>query len=576
MPDMTRSKAIKLLATQQFDLLIVGGGVFGATTAWQASKRGLKVALVEATDFGHGASAHSYKIIHGGIRYLQHLDLRRLFASSRERSAFMRMAPHLCEPLPIMIPTYGLGKQGKLFLGIGCLLYDLLTLFRNRKIKDPSRRIPYTRFVGKDFVLREYPSLPAQNLTGACIINDGRFYNPTRLVWSFCESAAAEGGVVGNYLSADQLLIENGVVKGAVVTDRISGERISVKSKVTLNATGAWTSDWLSAVSKGQVQYKQVYSRDMCFAVKRKSISPFTLAVQGETADPDAIVAREKRHLFMSPWRQFTLIGVWHKVTDMKPDAIEVTNHELQIVLDEINSAYPGLDLTLSDIGVINTGLVPFGENQRSDVDLSYGKRSIILDHGDQDQLKHLLTLIGLRYTMARAEGEAVLDIVQRKLSQPRSKLKTDFMRLASADYVDLQEYIAETGNQTANTLAEAVSQALVRNHGSNASAVIELIRSEPELAEVYATTTVTRAEVRYVCQHEMVESLSDVVFRRTDIATGGSPGPAVFKQILNDVIAVTFWDPQRQRKELQRVESELLAMNKLEHRADAAVGAPV
>ncbi|NNF29200.1 MAG: FAD-dependent oxidoreductase, partial [Gemmatimonadetes bacterium] len=120
-----------------FDLIVIGGGIYGACAAWDAAQRGLSVALVERDDFGAATSANSYKIIHGGIRYVQHGDVKRVRSSSAERRAFLRNAPHLVKPLPIVVPTYGRAMKGRLALKLGMSIYDALTPDRNRGISDP-------------------------------------------------------------------------------------------------------------------------------------------------------------------------------------------------------------------------------------------------------------------------------------------------------------------------------------------------------------------------------------------------------------------------------------------------------
>src|SRR5690606_9348005 len=147
------SRNFAALDSRVFDVLVVGGGIFGACAAWDASLRGLSVALVERTDFASGVSANSYKFVHGGIRYLQHADIRRLRQSCGERSALLRVAPHLVSPVPVAIPTYSSVRQGKALLGAGMLLYDLLTADRNRGILDRDRKIPLSRFMSRSDVL---------------------------------------------------------------------------------------------------------------------------------------------------------------------------------------------------------------------------------------------------------------------------------------------------------------------------------------------------------------------------------------------------------------------------------------
>jgi glycerol-3-phosphate dehydrogenase len=136
---------ISQLTNKGFDVVIIGGGMFGVCAAWEAAQRGLSAALIERGDFCQATSANHFKMVHGGIRYLQHLDINRIRESSRERAAFLRTSPHLVQPLPIVIPTYGHGMKGKEVLGAGMFLYDVLTADRNRGIPDPLRRIPNSR-----------------------------------------------------------------------------------------------------------------------------------------------------------------------------------------------------------------------------------------------------------------------------------------------------------------------------------------------------------------------------------------------------------------------------------------------
>jgi glycerol-3-phosphate dehydrogenase len=126
------------LASQPFDVLVVGGGACGAATAREAALRGYRTALIEREDFSAGASAHCFKVVHGGIRYVQHGDVRRMRASCRERAVLLRIAPHLVAPLAFVIPTYGHAKSSKWFLGTGMLLYDALTADLNRHVSDPA------------------------------------------------------------------------------------------------------------------------------------------------------------------------------------------------------------------------------------------------------------------------------------------------------------------------------------------------------------------------------------------------------------------------------------------------------
>jgi len=551
-----RSSVLEQLREGEFDLVVFGGGIFGAVTAWAAAVRGLRPVLLEAEDFAGGSSANSYKVIHGGIRYVQHFDFARVLASCRERSAFLRIAPHLCEPLPIVIPTYGWGKLGIPFLGAGCYLYDLVTLFRNRGIADPARRIPFTRIIGRRAVMEEFPGVDSNGLTGACVINDGRFYNPTRLVWAFCDDLRSRGGTVLNYARVTGVEREGERVSAVRVEDGIGGETFSVRAKAVVNAAGPWAERWLADAGLARERKAGTYSRDACFVVRNTLGLSRTLAVQSSTGDPDALLAREKRHLFVSPWRQdYLLIGVWHKVTDEVPERLSIEPSELSSWIDELRAAYPGLELHERDVIAWNCGLVPFGDEQKSETDLSYGKRTDIVDHRDSDGIDNLVTLIGLRYTMARAEGEKALEILRRRLGWADRRQPSDRTRLRTADFESFDSLCRELEEAGRELLEPKVLVALAHNHGSDARRLLERMREDPPSAAVFDNTTVTAAEVRWVCEHEAVETLADVVLRRTDIGTGEYPGAETIAAVADIVGAYKGWNGARREREIVALE---------------------
>src|ERR1044072_5848993 len=195
------------LVAQEFDVLIIGAGAFGAAAARDATLRGLRTALSERADFGGATSAECFKMVHGGIRYLQHADVPRLRASSYERSALLRIAPHLVQPLPIAIPTYGRGRRGRAFLATGATVYDFLTLDRNRGIRDRHRQIRNSRFLSRARLLELFRHLQPRELTGAVVFEDGQMHNPARLVLAFVTSAVDAGATACNYVEARRILV---------------------------------------------------------------------------------------------------------------------------------------------------------------------------------------------------------------------------------------------------------------------------------------------------------------------------------------------------------------------------------
>lgn len=551
-----------LLTEKEYDLVIIGGGIFAACAAWDASLRGLSVALIEKHDFCSGSSANSLKFIHGGIRYLQHGDIVRLKHSCNERSAMLRIAPHLVRPLPVLIPTYGHATSGKLFLGLGMYLYDFLTLGRNRGISDLKRHIPLTRFLNRKDVLSEYPDLDKKGLTGAALFSDAQMYNPTRLVLAFIKSAVERGAQVANYVEAENLIRDGNRVVGVQAKDRISGTKINIKAKAVLNAAGPW-SDWLleHAIPEAKTQ-KNVYSRDACFLIKRRFSSSRAIAIQAQTKDPDALLSRPARHLFLVPWRDYTLVGVWHVIWDKHPEQVIVKEDEVQDFIDEINWAYPSLKLTTNDACMWNAGLVPFGENEEGAKNLSYGKRSHFIDHKTADDLDNLVTLIGVRYTTARGDSAKAIDLICKKLGVKRRKPKTDFIPVVGGDIADFDEAVQQLFKKQTLGLSEDCVRALVHNYGTEVDNIIAIASQDIALSAVLGDTQVLKAEVVNAVTNETAYNLSDVVFRRTDLATGSNPGEQVLMECADIMSGLLGWDEQEKKSQVESVLQRFPAWN--------------
>ena len=411
---------INKLVDREFDVVIIGAGMFGACALWEAAHRGLSAVLIEKGDFCQATSANHYKMVHGGIRYLQHGDIIRIRESSRERSAFLRVAPHLVTPLPIVIPTYGHGMKGKELLKIGMYTYDLLTADRNTGIKDPERKIPLSRFISKNELLDLFPGVKKDGLTGAAIFNDAQMYSPPRLALSFIHSAIEEGAEAANYVEAIDFVKKGNRVIGVKARDLISTNEFEIRGKVVLNTVGPWADELLKRSLGIKLIPKPAFSRDAAFVIKRKPKNNLALATTLKTKDVDALFDRGGRHVFIVPWmdRDYTLIGVWHVVWGESKDNIYVTENELENFISEVNEADPEMELKVSDVSMINTGLTLFGETNPGSTRMSFGKRSLLIDHSKDHSIDGLISLIGVRATIARGMSEKMIELAAKKIGK--------------------------------------------------------------------------------------------------------------------------------------------------------------
>ncbi len=546
------------LAEREFDVLVIGGGSFGAAAAREAALLGLHTALIERSDFGSGASAECFKMVHGGIRYLQHADLKRLRASCHERSTFLRIAPHLVQPLPIAIPTYGKARRGRAFLGAGACAYDLLTLDRNWDVPDPARKIRRTRFLSRSELLALYPQLAAPNLSGAVLFEDGQMYNPARLVLAFVKAAVANGASACNYLEAQDYLWRDSQVTGVRARDVLTGETLDIRARLTLNAAGPWA----DFINRDEVRFgafkRAPFSRDAYFIVDRAPTSSVALAVQGSSRDKDAVLSRSNRHLFAVPWRDKTLFGVWHRHWTTPPDTAEIAPEELESWIAELNTAYPALDLTMDEVSFANCGLVPFGETATAQ-ELSFGKESKLIDHRFTHRVGGLVSLIGIRFTTARADAQRALAML---LQQWPERLHVHSRRsthtpVPGGDISDFESFRAQCGKSLAG-LPQATVDGLVRNFGTEYRAVLAQRETGDAAAPALVGKSTLLREVRYAVEREMAVRLDDVVMRRTDLAAGEHPGHIALERVAAEMAQRLGWSQQRTGEEIERTEAIL------------------
>jgi glycerol-3-phosphate dehydrogenase len=543
------------LTEKEFDLIIVGGGIFGICAAWDAVLRGLSVALVEQGDFAGATSANCFKMVHGGLRYLQHADFYRMRESNRELNSLLRIAPHQVSPLPIAIPTYGHGMQSKQVLRLALHIYDLITFDRNRGLNDPDRRVPPPRVISRQECIALFPGVHREGLTGAVIFHDGHMYSPPRLGLSYLKSAVEAGAVAANYVEAIDFVRRDGRVSGIQARDVLSGEEFAIIGKLVLNTAGPWAEQLLKRRTGLHLRPPLSYSRDACFVVARPLLERYALAVQGRTRDPDAILNRGHRHLFLVPWREHTLIGVWHVVYTGLPGEFTVTETELKGFLDEINQAYPPLSLELKDVALWHAGLVPFGENESGAADLSYGKRSHLIDHAKEHGVEGLISVIGVRYTTSRGVAERALNLVFRKLGRRTPKSVTATTPIYGGRIERFAEFQRAAVDNRPTALTPRVMQALVHNHGSAYKEVLQYL-DDPRWRGTLDTSPVLKAEVVHAVREEMAQKLADVVFRRTDLGTGGYPGATALMQCVEVMALELGWTENQVRRELDEVMS--------------------
>jgi glycerol-3-phosphate dehydrogenase len=330
---------------------------------------------------------------------------------------------------------------------------------------------------------------------------------------------------------------------------------LTIRAKSVLNAAGPYAERLLARGMGCSLSPPTHWSRDAFFVVAKPLIAgDQALALPSQTRDPDARLSRGGRHLFLTPWRGYTLVGVWHKVYQGPPDEFDVADEELEAFIAEINGAYAGLHLTLNDVSLWNAGLIPFGENDPAAKDLRFGHRSRIVDHKKEHGVDGLVTLIGVRFTTGPLEAISAVNLIFRKLGRkvPNSCLLAT--PLDGGDIENFEALVQEADSRGPPGTGPHAMRALAHNHGSAYNRVLQHVRQQPELGAKIGSFQVLKAEVVHAVREEMAQTLADVVLRRTDLGTGEYPGRIALKTCAELMAVELGWDHARITREVDDV----------------------
>jgi glycerol-3-phosphate dehydrogenase len=537
------------LADTTFDVVVVGGGIYGAAIAREASLRGLAVALVEKGDFASATSSNSHKIVHGGLRYLQHGDLFRVRASIRERSALLRIAPHLVRVQSFLMPTYGHGLRGREALVAALSLNELLSFDRNRGL-DRSRQIPPARMLSATECSRLAPGIPREGLTGGALWYDGLMIDSERMVLAFLMSAAEKGAALANYAAATATLVRSGRLEGVRVRDALGGGELDLRARVVIDAGGPWSVR--GAVAGGDL----ASGGDVALAKALNLVLPpivgeHAIGIGRRFLDGGGRARSDRRLFFLVPWRGVTLAGTTYLPYQGVPDGLAITEAEIETFVQEIVLAYPTIRLSLGDVRLVHAGLVPVTGRRELAADVELATKFQIRDHADG-----MLSVTGVKYTTARGVAEAAMDRVAARLGLAARGSSSDDVPLYGGEFEGgIDRYVEqEVAAAPLGVSAEAIRH-WVSAHGSRYRAVLALGSEDRQWLESVAEgSEVTGADVVHSIRHEMAVTLADVVFRRTGLGSAGDPGGGALEVAARIAARELRWSEARTSEELAEV----------------------
>jgi glycerol-3-phosphate dehydrogenase len=493
-----RQDSLRRLADEQFDVLVIGGGVTGAGVALDAASRGLKTALVEKGDFASGTSSKSSKMIHGGLRYLQQREFRLVYENLAERQRLLNNAPHLVSPLPFLIPLFGrdgvVSKTVARSYSTALWLYDLTGGLR---IGSRHKR------VNKDEALSHLPTLNTDHLVAGFLYFDARA-DDARLTLTLARTAALEhGAVVANYTPVVRLTTnERNVANGAVVRPDPSDEstEFPIRARVVVNATGVWADD-VRALDEGTHPHSLRPAKGVHVTVPADRLPCDIAAV--------IPVPKDRRSIFVVSWPGTDLVYLGTTDTDYQGplDDPSCTPEDVDYLLEAANNVTTS-HLTRADVTGVWAGLRPLLAPPEKGGHFSERTSDLSRRHTVRTSQHGVVTVTGGKLTTYRKMAEDTVDAVVRQLGEPSKSRRcvTKSLSLIGAT------------KATKDPVALSHPHAhLLGRYGTESAAVLALAEGRPELLDpVVAGLPYTGAELLYAAREEMAQTLDDVLARRT------------------------------------------------------------
>ncbi len=447
---------LKQLSNTPFDIVIVGGGIYGAAIAREAATRGLSCALIDKGDFCGATSANSLKIIHGGLRYLQQADLIRVRESARERRAMLRMAPHLIRPLPCLMPTAGILKSKPVMLA-GTLANEILSADRNLGITH-DRKIPCGRIVSRTRLESLLPGYQGPG-TGAALWNDAVADDTERIVVGMVQAASEAGACVANYVSLKAAFTKMGAITGIRVHDLLGDTEFDIQAKLVINAAGPWSNRVLEKLGGNAAPLPYALALGMNAVLKQELIPTYAAGLDCQEPGPD-----KGRLMFIVPWRGTTMGGTFYRHHNDDVDAMQPTEADTEHLLSQLNSALPSAQLTPDHVARIHAGLLPCKPSRPADSDPKLLRHYMLIDHAKRDNIEGLITALGIKYTTARDVAERTITLAARKLNQP--------VRSSTSATTPLPKGNRDIPYAIKNEMAQTLSDVIYRRSGIGATGI--------------------------------------------------------------------------------------------------------
>jgi glycerol-3-phosphate dehydrogenase len=542
------------LALESYDLVVVGGGIYGACAAWEGARRGLKTALIDAGDFGHATSSNSLRTLHGGLRHLQRFDFPNMRESVVARREWLRFAPHLTHPLRFVLPTAGHGLRSPQVLRAALWVNDLVSSDRNRGVAT-DRMLPGSSVWGAKLARAILSGTHVSGCNGAAIWYDAVCSNTERLLIAVISAAVMNGAHAVNYVRATGLKLHGGSVAGVRVRDELSGEALEIRTRAVINATGPWIADWLDALPG--VTRRLDFRPSRAFNLLTRPL-PFREGMGFSV--PVARGAAGAQTYFVLPWNGRSLIGTRHLRCVPGAGASNViSREEVAEFLHDLNHVLGAYRLHGSDVVGVFAGLLPEREGASGE-EVELERSAQIIDH-DSDGARGLFSVIGVKWTTSRVVARRAVSQARAFLRSAGPMARSAALQPTRADVHAPGDLRGSSGGGARSGLDPATLVHLNEMYGPGFMQVLRLLDEDGGMAtRIVPDLPVLTAQVVQAVREEMAVRLDDIVMRRTPLFLSEALDGAALSLCAATAARELRWGKRETASQIERAEAALQA----------------
>ncbi|MCU9601425.1 glycerol-3-phosphate dehydrogenase/oxidase [Pallidibacillus thermolactis] len=535
-----RQKIIDTFKNNEFDVVVIGGGITGAGIALDATTRGMKVALVEMQDFAAGTSSRSTKLVHGGLRYLKQFHVKQVAEVGRERAIVYENGPHVTTPEWMLLPFFKDGTFGKFFTSIGLTLYDRLA-----GVKKSERK----KMLTAEQTLQKAPLVKKEGLKGGGIYVEYRT-DDARLTIEVMKKAVEKGATVLNYSKVEKLVYSNGKVIGVEVIDQVTGETYKIRAKKVVNATGPWVDTIREKDNSKKGKVLQL-TKGVHIVIDQSKF-PLKQAVYFDTPDG--------RMVFAIPREGKAYVGTTDTFYDSDPINPQMTKEDLDYLLKAINFMFPDVKVSEKDVESNWAGVRPLIWEE--------GKDPSEISRKDEiwESESGLMTIAGGKLTGYRKMAEKIVDLLVDKFEKEYGKqfgpCVTKHTPISGGDVggsAKFNEFINEASKiGQSSGLSKEEADSLASKYGSNVYRLFDIVKNNADTAKEFELPITLFAELQYALTYEMVVTPVDFFLRRTGAVLFNIHLVNQYKENVIQYMQSYFnWDPEmteRYQRELEEI----------------------